>query len=234
MPCCANGGVGQTLPISLLHPRNHGRIKRMLQVKLNVAQFRLVQPGLSHGEMNESAITQRIFVEFGIFQLIGLEVIVEGIEYINLSLKMDIQEILIQIYHFAVNLNHCGENFVEGMIIAKVIQIEKDNAGIAVNSCGNMGTYIALLNHRYVSADFIAHGNAADVRMKQFLQTAAAQNVGVHVKNSGNAFVQQPGAEQPQYGAEGPAPHLQVQSELIALHLNTGFETQQQVDVFLT
>ena len=79
MACKPDGPVQRTQEIGLSHTPDNGFVFRMLQIKANQEESRLVDPGFSDSKMEQTAVLQRCFIIGSSPKLIGLEIIMEGI-----------------------------------------------------------------------------------------------------------------------------------------------------------
>ena len=83
-------GVEHTLAVDLLNSGDHRRIQGMFQIDPDIYRIGLIQPRLTHGEMDQLAAAQSTLEIFGTIDFVGLEVVVEGIDVCDLVHEIDI------------------------------------------------------------------------------------------------------------------------------------------------
>ena len=88
-----------------------------------------VVPGFADREMDQPTVPEGIPVERRFSQLVGLEVKLERVDHAEFSLEINVEKILIQKYHLAAEGAEGGEDLMEGVVSAQIVQIENYYTG---------------------------------------------------------------------------------------------------------
>lgn len=224
-------GVENALAVNSPDSADHRRIQGMVQVDSDIDGVGLVQPGLADREVNQFAAVQAVTEELGAVDLIGLEIVIEGIEIGDLVLEINIQEVLVREDNILAHIVQLGEDFMEAVMLPQIIQIKQADTCVAVEAGRKQFSYSDLLGIGGVAADFAAHGKDRYLQIQQLLEITGADHVRIQIEDLMDTALKKPGGKQPVQCAGGPFAGIRNGSIVIAVQLNADIQFQDGTDI---